>query len=66
MMAVRTLRHVSTPNNSNGKWRGKSINENRVWSGRANNNGGCRSFGNTCTWKTSDVKDVFKIEFGCT
>ena len=46
-MAVRTLRHVSTPNNSRGKCNGKSINENRVWSGRANNSGGCKSLGKT-------------------
>lgn len=47
MMAVRTLRQVSTPSSSRGKCSGKSIKENRVWSGNANNNGGCTSLGST-------------------
>lgn len=50
MIAVRTFRHVSTPRSSRGKCSGKSTSENRVWSGRANNNGGWTSLGNTWIW----------------
>lgn len=41
-MTARCERWVGhLPNSSNGKCNGKSTNENRVWSGRANNNGSC-------------------------
>ena len=55
-MAVRTLRQVSTPSSSSGKWSGKSMREKRVWSGRANSSGGCNSLGSTGTWNTQIIE----------
>lgn len=34
-ISVSTLRQISTPSSSSGRWRGKSTSENRVWSGSA-------------------------------
>lgn len=34
-ISISTLRHMSTPSSSSGRWRGKSTRENRVWSGSA-------------------------------
>ena len=56
IMAVRTLRQVSTPSSSSGKWSGKSMREKRVWSGRANSSGGCNSLGSTGTWNTQIIE----------
>lgn len=50
-ISVNTLRQVSTPSSSKGRWRGKSTNVNRVWSGKAKRREEeTISFGNTCTW----------------
>lgn len=61
MMAVSTFRQVSTPSSSRGRWRGKSIRENRVWSGRANRRGAWRSFGKTCTCQGNTVCRIYYI-----
>ena len=45
MMRVRTLRQVSTPRSSRGRWSGKSTMLKRVWSGRANIKGWCSDRG---------------------
>ena len=68
MMAVSTFKQVSTPSSSRGRWRGKSIRENLVWSGRANRRGAWRSFGRTCTCKQKMSKcAIFNlyISFSC-
>lgn len=41
-ISIITLRHMSTPSSSSGRWRGKSTRENRVWSGSAKMSEGWR------------------------
>ena len=63
MMAVSTLRQVSTPSSSRGRCKGKSTSPKRVESGKANNSGACRSLGNTFTWNIQ--RQPLVLDFEC-